>query len=45
MGEAAVLNHGSKVIAVAAEASTSPLTKDNLINYLASGCKPRDQWR
>ncbi|KAL9246719.1 hypothetical protein vseg_020217 [Gypsophila vaccaria] len=25
--------------------STEPLTKDDLVAYLASGCKPKEQWR
>lgn len=33
------------VRAVAAEPTTSRLTKDDLVAYVASGCKPRDQWR
>lgn len=31
--------------AATAEAVTQRLTKDDLVAYLASGCKPRDQWR
>lgn len=31
--------------AAQAEAATQRLTKDDLVNYLASGCKARDQWR
>lgn len=31
--------------AAQAEAATQRLTKDDLVAYLASGCKPRDQWR
>lgn len=27
------------------QTATEPLTKDDLVAYLASGCKPRDQWR
>lgn len=34
-----------KVTAIAAEPATAPLTRDDLIKYLASGCKPRDKWR
>lgn len=30
---------------VAAEPATERLTKDDLVAYLASGCRPRDQWR
>ncbi|EFN52704.1 hypothetical protein CHLNCDRAFT_26566 [Chlorella variabilis] len=30
---------------VAAEPATQRLTKDDLVAYLESGCKPRDQWR
>jgi hypothetical protein len=30
---------------VAAEPVTQPLTKDDLVAYLASGCKPRERWR
>ena len=30
---------------VAQAVATQPLTKDDLVAYLASGCKPRDQWR
>lgn len=33
------------VRAVAAEPATQRLTKDDLVKYVASGCKPRDQWR
>ncbi|KAF9617648.1 hypothetical protein IFM89_037711 [Coptis chinensis] len=25
--------------------ATEPLTKQDLVNYLASGCKPKEQWR
>lgn len=25
--------------------STEPLTKEDLVQYLASGCKPKDKWR
>ncbi|XP_048320133.2 glutamate--cysteine ligase, chloroplastic-like [Ziziphus jujuba] len=28
-----------------AAAPTKPLTKQDLINYFVSGCKPKDQWR
>lgn len=24
---------------------TEPLTKEDLVNYLVSGCKPKDKWR
>ena len=34
---------GLRVVAQAV--ATQPLTKDDLVAYLASGCKPRDQWR
>ena len=30
---------------VAAPAATKQLTKDDLVKYLASGCKTRDKWR
>lgn len=33
------------VAAVSAQPTTQRLTKDDLVAYLASGCKPRDQWR
>lgn len=33
------------VQAVAASQPATRLTKDDLVAYLASGCKPRDQWR
>lgn len=33
------------VQAVAASQPATRLTKDDLVSYLASGCKPRDQWR
>lgn len=25
--------------------ATEPLTKEDLIGYLASGCKPKEKWR
>jgi len=25
--------------------ATEPLTKDDLINYMVSGCKPKEKWR
>jgi hypothetical protein len=25
--------------------ATEPLTKDNLIDYMVSGCKPKEKWR
>jgi hypothetical protein len=28
-----------------AEGSTAPVSRDDLVAYLASGCKPRDRWR
>lgn len=31
--------------AAASPATTTPLTRDDLVNYLASGCKPKDKWR
>ena len=35
-----------RVRAVAAEQQPATrLTKDDLVAYLASGCKPRDKWR
>ena len=35
-----------RVQAVAAQpAATKPLTKDDLVAYVASGCKPKDKWR
>lgn len=33
------------VAAAQAETATQPLTKDDLVAYLASGCKPREEWR
>ncbi|CAI5508934.1 unnamed protein product [Closterium sp. Naga37s-1] len=27
------------------EVQTEPLTKEDLVNYLRSGCKPKDKWR
>ncbi|PRW21064.1 glutamate--cysteine chloroplastic isoform A [Chlorella sorokiniana] len=35
----------ARAAAAQAEAATQRLTKDDLVAYLASGCKPRDQWR
>lgn len=29
----------------AAVVTTEPLTKEDLVGYLASGCKPKDKWR
>lgn len=37
--------HSSRINAVATETATAPLTKDDLVAYLASGCKPRERWR
>ena len=36
-----------RVVAAAAstEASTERLTKDDLVAYIAKGCKPRSEWR
>lgn len=31
--------------AAAAEPATAPLTKEDLVQYIASGCKTRDKWR
>lgn len=31
--------------AAQAEAATQRLTKDDLVSYLASGCRPREEWR
>ena len=31
--------------AAQAETATQRLTKDDLVAYLASGCKPREDWR
>lgn len=28
-----------------AERRTVPLPKEDLVNYIASGCKPKDKWR
>jgi len=42
---------GSRVILAAspptedALVATDPLTKQDLVDYLASGCKPKDKWR
>lgn len=27
------------------DVATKPLTKQDLVSYLASGCKPKQQWR
>lgn len=36
----------SSVLPASAEPSTSaPLTKDDLVNHLRKGCKPRSKWR
>jgi hypothetical protein len=35
----------SQTRAIAADPAAQPLTKDDLVSYLASGCKPRQQWR
>ena len=44
-GEGPAKRRAARCQAAQAEAVTSRLTKDDLVNYLASGCKPRDQWR
>lgn len=42
---------GSKVVVAAspptedAAVATEPLTKEDLVGYLASGCKPKENWR
>ncbi|KAI3430867.1 hypothetical protein D9Q98_009276 [Chlorella vulgaris] len=33
------------VRSVAAEPATQRLTKDDLVKYIAAGCRPREQWR
>ena len=35
----------ARAAAVATNSATEPLTRDDLVKYLASGCKPRDKWR
>ncbi|XP_035830216.1 glutamate--cysteine ligase, chloroplastic isoform X2 [Helianthus annuus] len=45
------VRRGDKVIVAAspptddASPSTEPLTKEDLVGYLASGCKPKENWR
>ena len=34
-----------RTAAAAAQATTAPLTKEDLVSYLASGCKPKQDWR
>lgn len=46
-----VRKRGQRVIVAAspptedAVISTEPLTKEDLVGYLASGCKPKENWR
>jgi len=46
-----IVTRGGRVIVAAspptedAVVATDPLTKQDLVDYLASGCKPREKWR
>ncbi|GAB2224590.1 hypothetical protein Droror1_Dr00005352 [Drosera rotundifolia] len=43
--------HGSRLVVAAsppmedAVVAAEPLTKEDLVSYLASGCKPKEKWR
>lgn len=45
MAKGALHQRGPKPRAAAAEAPAAALTKQDLVDYIKSGCKPKEQWR